>query len=348
MQTRSRIFRLVFGLLCGILAPALPAATVNDLHTAEVPAADNSEAELIRAIEAAFQVVLVKLTGNSQSANLPAVAKLRARARQYNTLFGYERGADGALRLRADFDLPAVSAALRERGLPVWGKERPEVATWLVLTDGGGRRVMPDDRSREIFDSLVRQAALRAIPVRHPAATAMLNALLAEAGDDDDALLTGFGTLATQFGTPASLVILLDQQADGLSWQLRWRLAVEEETAAGEASGELPVPLLIAGVDRALDALAHHYLQSTVSTVASTVELSVEDITTADAYGRALNYLARLDVVGRVDVNKIEGTTVFFRLLTHGGLHALAQSIGFGQVLSAVPEAPTRYRLSTP
>lgn len=347
MQTRSRIFRLVFGLLCGILAPALPAATVNDLHTAEVPAADNSEAELIRAIEAAFQVVLVKLTGNSQSANLPAVAKLRARARQYNTLFGYERGADGALRLRADFDLPAVSAALRERGLPVWGKERPEVATWLVLTDGDGRRVMPDDRSREIFDSLVRQAALRAIPVRHPAATATLNALLAEAGDDD-ALLTGFGTLATQFGTPASLVILLDQQADGLSWQLRWRLAVEAETAAGEASGELPVPLLIAGVDRALDALAHHYLQSTVSTAASTVELSVEDITTADAYGRALNYLARLDVVGRVDVNKIEGTTVFFKLIAHGGLPALAQSIGFGQVLSAVPEAPTRYRLSTP
>lgn len=347
MQTRSHIFRLVFGLLCGILAPALPAATVKDLHTAEVPAADNSEAELIRAIEAAFQVVLVKLTGNSQSANLPAVAKLRARARQYNTLFGYERGADGALRLRADFDLPAVSAALRERGLPVWGKERPEVVTWLVLTDGGGRRVMPDDRSREIFDSLVRQAALRAIPVRRPAATATLNALLAEA-DDDETLLRGFGALASQFGTPASLVILLDQQADGLSWQLRWRLAVEEETVEGEASGELPVPLVIAGVDRALDALAHHYLQNTVSTGASTVELSVEDITTADAYGRALNYLARLDAVGRVEVQKIEGTTVFFRLLAHGGLPALAQSIGFGQVLSAVPEAPTRYRLSAP
>ena len=73
-----------------------------------------------------------------------------------------------------------------------------------------------------------------------------------------------------------------------------------------------------------------------------------EEITTADAYGRALNYLARLDAVKRVDVQKIEGTTVFFQLIAHGGLPALTQSISFGQVLSAVPEAPTRFRLFAP
>lgn len=347
MQTRSPIFRLVFGLLCAILAPALPAATVTDLHTAVVPVADSSEAELNRAIAAAFQVVLVKLTGNSQSANLAAVAKLHSRAKQYNTLFGYERGADGALLLRADFDLPAVSAALRERGLPVWGKERPEVVTWLVLEDDGGRRIIPDERSREIFDALVRQAALRAIPVRRPGASAEVNTLLAAIADDE-ALFAGLTIVSTQFGAPANLVILLDQQADGLIWQARWRLAVEDEVETGDASGELPVPLITASVDRALDALARHYLQSAVSTAASSVELAVEGISTADAYGRTLNYLARLDAVKRVDVQKIEGTTVFFQLIAHGGLPALAQSIGFGQVLSAVPEAPAHYRLTTP
>ena len=319
-----------------------------DLHTALVPAADNSEAELTRAVEAAFQVVLVKLTGNSQRANQSAVAKLRGRAKQYNTLFGYERGEEGQLLLRADFDLPAVSGALRERGLPVWGKERPEVTTWLVLNDASGRRLSPDENTREIFESVVRQAALRAILIRRPPASAIEESLLNAAGQNDEAVLTGLGTLAAQYGTPANLLILLTQPPDALSWQLRWWLKVEDETVVGATSGELPVPVMIAGLDQGLDAVARHYLQSAVSSAASTVELSVEEITTADGYGRTLNYLARLDAVKRVDVQKIEGTTVYFSLVAHGGLPALTQSIGFGQVLSAVPEAPTRFRLFAP
>ncbi len=348
MLTLAFPARLIAAALCCLLAPTLLAATVRDLHTAVVAAADNSDSELARAVEAAFQIVLVKLTGNSQSINQSAVAKLRARAKQYNTLFGYERGAEGELLLRAEFDLPAVSGALRERGLPVWGKERPEVTTWLVLTDTNGRRLSPDENTREIFASVVRQAALRAIPLRRPAADDAVISLLAAAGDDDEALMTGLATLAGQYGAPANLVILLTQQADGLSWRLRWRLSVEEETLVGATSGELPVPVVTAGLDQGLDAVAQHYLRSNDSAAASTVELSVEAISTADGYGRALKYLTRLDAVTHVDVQRIEGSTVYFALVAHGGLPALTQSIGFGQVLSAVPEAPTRFRLVAP
>jgi hypothetical protein len=343
----SVIRRFAVAILVSLYAAALPAATVSDLQTAVVPVADNSDAEFTRGLEAAFQVVLTKLTGNSQSAKLSAIAKLRARARQYNTLFGYERAPDGAPLLRADFDLPAVSGALRERGLPVWGRDRPQVIAWLVLADAAGRRAAPDQITQEIFDSFKRQATLRAIPIRLLAPDATADAVIRASGAEDE-LFTGLGTIAAQYEAPVRLVLLLAQTADALIWQARWRLDVDEETLSGDAMGDLPVPLVTTSLDQALDAVAHHYLQTELSSATSTVDLAIEGVSTADAYGRTLNYLAQLDAVKRVDVLKIEGTTVFLQVTAHGGLPAVAQSIGFGQVLRAVPETSAHYRLSAP
>lgn len=328
-------------------ATSMPAATVPDLQSAVVPVADNSDAEFSRGLEAAFQEVIIKLTGNSQSAALPAIAKLRARARQYNTLFGYERGADGALLLRADFDLPAVSGALRERGFAVWGRERPQLVAWLVVADATGRRAGPDDATREIFEGFSRHASLRAIPVRRLQPDANANAVLTASATNDETF-TGLSTLAAPYGAPARLVFLLSQNPDALSWQAHWQLEVEDEILTGEGSGDLPVPVVTATLDRALDALAAHYLQTTVSSAASAVDLKVEGVTTADAYGRTLAYLSRLDGVKKLSVARIEGTTLFLQVTAHGGLPALTQIVGFGQVMAAVPDTPGAFRLTAP
>ncbi len=341
---RSR--RLFAGLLLVFFAPLLLAASVAELGTVSVPIADDSEAELARALSAAFQIVLTRLTGTHEVANLPSLGKLRSHAKQYNTLFGYARDPDGMRTLRADFDLPAIIKVLRERGVSVWGKERPEVAVWLVFTDATGRHVTPEPATREVFDSLTRQATIRAIPLR-PVTYDAAGPLLGSATTEDE-LFAGLGALASRAGAPARLVLLIAPVLHGSGWRARWQLAIDADVQQGEATGELPIPLVVSSLDKVFDSVAQHYLQSVDTGSPGVIDLWVEGVTSADAYGRALNYLSHLDVVSRVEVLGVEGNTLTLRVMAHGGLPALAQGIGFGQILAANPDSASHYRLLSP
>lgn len=336
-------------LLCLLsITLSAPAATVRDLHSATVPVADNSEAELARGLEAAFEVIVTRLTGDSTIARQSAVARLRSRARQYNTLFGYARAADGSLLLRADFDLPAVSGALRERGYAVWGRERPEISTWLVVRDATGAWAAATEPTAEIFDAFTRHAERRAIPLRRRVPDASLRSLLTTVTRDDE-LLTALDTLAAGDGTTPRLVMLLTQDAMAATWHVRWQFAVDAERANGEGQGSLPVPVLTEHLDRALDTLARHYLAGIpAGGGVEDVDIVVDDVRTPDAYGRTLAYLDSLDGVRAVEVVRLEGTSVFLRVNAYGGLPALAQTIGFGRVLGVVPEVPGHFRVVGP
>lgn len=331
-----------------LLAAAAPAATVTGLHTASVPVADNSDAERTRGIAAAFRQVLVKITGDSAGAAVKAYNSLGPRAQRFNTLFGYENAADGSLALRADFDLTAVAAALRERGLPVWGKERPEVAAWLLVADAASVRAAPDEMTAEIFESLARQAAARAMPLRRYALPAPLVADYAASRKVEAVFEHVLATAAVP--APARLVIVIEQGPEGSAsnWQARWRLGIDDEIVDGEARDALPVPLITAGLDRALDAVARHYAAAIETGAASRIEISVDGIDSPTAYGRALNYLENLDAVQRLDVIAITGSRAVFGATVRGGLAALEQGIGFGRVLVAQPDAPGRYVLGVP
>lgn len=76
----ARRLRGVCTLVCLLAATVSAiAATVRDLHSAKVPVADNSEAELARGLEAAFEIVVTRLTGDSATVRQASIARLRAR-----------------------------------------------------------------------------------------------------------------------------------------------------------------------------------------------------------------------------------------------------------------------------
>jgi uncharacterized protein len=335
-------FLRVCWLALTVTAGAVDAATVNDLHTATVPVTDSSDAEFARGIAAAFEVVLLKLTGDSATLKQSSLRKLVARASQYNTVFGYEHAADGSLHLRADFDLPAVSGALRERGFRVWGKERPELTVWLVVIDSTGRYVRPVESNRAIFDALATTAARRSIPLRRPVADTVTN-LIAGATNEDE-LLNGLIAALPPDG-PATLVGVI-RQMDETTWQGRWSLSLAESPNEWTTDGALPAPLAVEGIERAVDAMARHYSAALVGGGDSVVQLTVTGVATPDDYGRVLNYLATLDPVVALDVRRLVGSQVEFELKAHGGLAGLTQVIGFGQVLAPSPDNPTTFQLN--
>jgi uncharacterized protein len=321
-------------------------ATVSNLHTATVPVVDQSEAEFARGLTAAFQVVLVKLTGNNAITDKKGFQSVLTRAQQYNTVYGYDLNPQGQLMLRGDFDMGATSSALRAYGMRVWGRERPELMTWLVVTDAAGRTLGPNETHRALFDALSAQATIRAIPLRRAGADATAMTVLSSAISDEE-LSTGLLDAAARYGAPANLVGLI-QVTEDTSWRAHWELAIGEERKTWTGSGAQPESLVREGVDHAVNALSDHFLHSVAATSDSFVQLTVSGVYTADDYGRALNYLAGLDAVASISVDRVEGSQVVFTVKARGGTPILAQTIGFGRTLTAVIDDPTAYQLNPP
>ncbi|MSR13149.1 MAG: DUF2066 domain-containing protein [Gammaproteobacteria bacterium] len=338
-------FATVCWILLGVAMSGAHAATVENLHTASVPVLDGSDLEFANGLGAAFEIVLVKLTGDSASLKQASLRKLVARATHYNTAFGYENAADGSLHLRADFDLPAVSGALRERGLKVWGKDRPTLAASLVVADATGRTLSPSEMNRAIFEAFVATAAQRAVPLRRPVTDTKLANLVANAVTDEE-MLEGLVSALVPMGTPVILIGIVRQQ-DAATWQGRWRLELAEAPSEWTTTGPLPVPLVTEGVNRAVDTISRHFSALATASGDSVVRLTVAGIVTADDYGRVLNYLATLDPVAKLGVRRVFGSQVEFELQTDGGLASVAQVIGFGEVLTPSPDNPTLYQLNS-
>lgn len=348
MLTLPRLTALALLVAGFSLASPLPAVTVDDLGSALVPVTDNSSGEQTRGVSSAFDRVIIKLTGDSRSLANPGLKGLRKQAKQFNTLFGYERGRDGTLLLRADFDVPALGEALRGVGFQVWGRERPDAQAWLMVEDAAGRRLMPsDEATREIFDNFARFASNRGIPIRLAAGEPELEAMLALARDDE-ALFESI--LAASGDAPVLLALLLRQDpAEGEApptWTLHWRTLIEGAAQTGKAQGELPVPVLETGLDAALDTVGLHFMQA-VAEGGGTAEfdLTVAGVTSPQAYLRAVKYLEGLDTLKELSLLKAEGELLHFRVVAHGGAPAFAQAVGFGQVLRTDPAAPGRYRV---
>lgn len=332
-------------LICSLLAVgAVHAANVEGLFTAVVPVADRSEAEFGRGLANALAAVLVKLTGDSGTPAKAAARRLIGRAKQYMTVFGYEQGADGALWLRADFDPHALGSALREHGLVIWGKERPQTLVWLVITGASGRYLAPTELYEPLFAALDRAAHARGIPLLKPVIDGATQALLAAAASDE-ALTTALLAASEPYGAQSVLIGRLTQASD-LGWQSTWRLHLAGEDLDWDSQGELPEPLVVGGVALLADALGRRFATPGSSSGESSVELTVQGIATPDDYGRALAYLRAFDAVTKLGVRRVTGTTVVFQVTAHGGMTALAQAIGFGSVMTEVAATPGTYALN--
>ena len=326
---------------------AAHAATVEDLGSARVPVTDEGTPERSRAIAAAFAAVLVKIAGDSAHLGDARVAGLRRQAASFNTLFGYERGTDGALWLRADFDAARVATALREAGIAVWGRERPELTLRLVLRDAMHAPVAGTDETAVLLrEAVAREAVQRGIPLQwsaqpFPAGTP------GEASLAAPLLLDRLREVDEAPETRLDLVL----EPDGATppvWTVQWRLYVKDAPARpalaeGRAQRDLPETLLQAELGKAFDALARHYLTATAAPAAGEFQIRIEGVDSPEAWARTVHYLESLDVLTRVRVERVENGVLQVGLEAHGGEVAFAQATGFGQVLRAAPGERGRY-----
>lgn len=146
----------------------------DDPYRAGVPAADQSNATRDAGLRQALEQVLVRVSGGTQGLS-PILPRALSLVQHYQ----FERDGTGAQQLVARFDPRGVQAALREQGLPVFG--RYEAAAEEVLLSVDGVRTAADySRALAYLRDL---PAVKSLAVRELAAATLILRLSVEGGE---------------------------------------------------------------------------------------------------------------------------------------------------------------------
>jgi len=148
---------------------SLPAQSVEvkDLYLAKVAVPSQSQSARDRAIKEAFKTVLVKVGGKPAILEEPYIKSSLAKYRQFVVAYRYEKKMS-QLELVVTFDEQKVNNLFMEGEISIWGSLRPQVVVWLLYEEGISRRVLADNETHELVDTVKSFSANRGLPIVMP------------------------------------------------------------------------------------------------------------------------------------------------------------------------------------
>ena len=124
-------------------------------------------------------------------------------------------------------------------------------------------------------------------------------------------------------------------------WQGHWTLYHRGSVTTWESPPGTQDVAVAAGIAGATQQFVKRYALDLTPGIANTVLMSIENVATLADYGRVMHYLQSLDPVADVQVVRIEGVKVDFRIKVRGEPHGLIQTIALGKTLVAAAPKPT-------
>lgn len=334
-----RLLCPVVAFLC--LAAALPAVAVEvrGLFEAEVVQPERGEAAKAAAVRAALERVLTKVTGSADVLADPAMRKLVTQADRYLQQYRYREvapdGADRAgpeRRLWVRFDRQALVDTLTAREQPIWGDARPVTVVWLVVEEAGERRMVGAHDNSPLVESLREQARVRGVPVVLP-----LLDLQDRAAVEPAELWGGFrdvvAAASERYNGQATVIGRVSRLEPGV-WRAQWTLF----TGSKRLRWSTPMGGLQAIAEAGINGTAEAFAARFAQTHGAGTELRLEVAGVGDlaAYRRTLDYLAGVDGVRRVRVERVTPDTLVCRLGLEVQPESVARTIGLGATLEPV------------
>jgi uncharacterized protein len=335
--------RLLLLALALLILPAQAAVIApRNLYEGEVliESQDSSAREAL--MRQALGQVLVRITGDREIVKRKAGIELMKLAARLVQQYDYYRrpappvkGAPSTAHapeikvFRARFDARVLDAHLRERGLPVWGRERPVTQVWLGVQEEGSRWLLSEGVAAVDAPSLLQAALGRGVPVALPATTTA-NAL-------QDVMQGAHGSLvasAQSAGYKRLLVGRVTQK--GAQWSGSWTLLdssgqVQDKWQGTAANREEAFAF---GIDQMANAYAAHYaVRGGVVNASGAVRLRVAGIDSAADYARVSKYLTGLSIVTGVELVEMTDGHASYDLSLRGDRVNLQQAIALSGLL---------------
>jgi len=333
MNLRQRLVRLPFYLFAAALlsaAGAAPLGAAEDLHVATVAVEDRDRPAREAAFRTALGQVLVKLSGDRQILQDPRIEDLRGAAARYVQRFRYVDLDGGRSGLEVRFDGAALERQLAERGLPVWGADRPGILVWAGILVNGQRVLLGSDEGGEQTRILERVARERGVPLVFPVM------------DLEDQAAVEYADLAGGFQGPVMqasarystrFVLSAHVQPRGDRWVGRWRLYGQDFQEDIPVEADTLDAALDQGLQRTVDALGRRLAIAGLLSSDDHVLVAVDGVDSLERFQAVRRYLAELSVVSEVRPYRLEAEQAVFVTRLRGSTRDLERGVRLGRVL---------------
>jgi hypothetical protein len=342
----TRLF-VIGSFLCLLSVSGITPASDN-LFEADVPV-DSQQPDLRTAyMKTALQEVLVRVTGQPEVLNRDSVRSMLVTPERFVQQYRYftlPESTPPRLMLRVVFDGGAIQQELRQQGVAYWSKtERPEILLWLAVEDRGTRYIVSAQDGSDASRELQQAARQRGIPLLLP---------LMDLEDQNQVRFTdvwggffeGIQSASARYKPGDVLVGRINRSPSG-GWVARWDMRDGRDSGSWSGTGEELGGVLQAGIDTLSERLAADVAATETGAVAGMTRITVEGVNTLMAFARADDYLSSLTAVRRLELVRVDGSTLQYALQLAGSLDGLTQTLAIGTVLEPSPGgAPGTYRI---
>ena len=314
------------------------AVEVKGLYEAIVPIAGQEVEERDVALQLGFVDVLVRATGDVFIADEPLIQPEIKKVNKYVSRFQYQQNtAEGALTkysLYIKFDKGAIANLLREKGLPVWPVNRPEVLIWLAIEDGGNRFILSPDSDLETRDELTRIARKRGVPVITPLMDindmGQIRFSDVWAGFKEEILKA-----SGRYDDSHVLIGRLFRAASG-NWDAKWTFWGMNSEESWSGSGQNISAAMTSGIDGVIGVLSRYYALVPGNDSKTDLNIIIDGVQTTAAYARVLKYLESQAGVVAIKVGSVKGARITFQVVIEGQTDLFFNAIDSGNYLLKV------------
>lgn len=335
----NKLFVRYFGfalalLLCG---GAVRAEIVRDMYSAEVPVADQSSAELVRASRLGLSEVLVKVSGSVEVLGNPLVKAAKRGARDRLQRYAYSPDPDiaGALLVKMLFDSAYITQLVIEAGLPLWTANRPLALLWLVEDAAGGRQYVNVETAPALVTALRGEFSRRGVPLQLPLYDLSDTAALSPGQAwslDGAAVLEASARYNLENVLVGRFARLATGQVAG-----EWVYLRENERLARSVTVENEELFLREGVSLVAEAMAARYAVAATANDGG-LTMSVTGVVGYADYAAIVAWLEELELVERANIEKVEGDVILLRLQAQADATQLATIIELNKRLIPLPD----------
>jgi hypothetical protein len=323
-----------FLLLMLLLSSSTFTEEVDDLYASLVPIPDQTAASRQQGIIDALGNVLVKLTGNSEVAQLAVVQSALQNANLYVDAISFEAlpvkfliyGNAGYFNtgLRVNFSRSAIDNLIRNSQLSVLPSNRPKLLFWIVRDDieDGRRFLVGDDGDfpllefdNQVIEDLSIVMKNRGIPYLFPILD--LEDQIKLSVDEAWGLRSEKIQVASERYSADAWVAIRFYRASTGKIRGAWRYQGIGQSHFDDFSMEPETSFVRPVIDELLDGLVAEYSYIPKQTKTKQV-VRISDVQSLDDYKNIREHLIRLELVTSIDLVSIEQDEIHFAISTEG------------------------------
>lgn len=284
----------------------------------------------------ALEQVLVKVSGNSNIADVPKAQKFLKNPQRLLSQSGFQMYHQTEYYF-ALFDQLKINDFLTMTHQPIWGLARPKTLVWIVVQDNKGSSILSDSSSLEGSDfPLIEQPNERGISLEFPIMD--LEDSKISASDILGKFYNNIAKASSRYSVEYFAAATLQQLADS-RWRLDWSLLHYDPLSKTNkplisnvltgTRGDVETKM----VNQIADFYASQYAVTNSLTDRFTQEIYVNNIRNYNDFSRFIIFLKKLDSVSFLELKTINADQVEAKVIIKGGYVSFKNALKLNQHL---------------